>query len=256
MPDLSLTAPSTAPAGQPYWFNPQTNVSTYTRPLPMPMQAPTGFAPPPQFAPPIHFSAPAPAPVAPVKEKKEKPKTKTPITGTDWIKVETNKGNVFWTNAVTKESVWSLPGEIKDLVKEDGGKKRERDEQGEEVKEEEGEEGVSAVKEEPEVVVAVEVEPPKKKKQKQVVMRELADLNEDEEWQRSVAAQMAAEVEAEAVPDEEKPTVPEPRVEPAAEAPVVQSYANSRPRPLDVSPEEGVALFKVSPLPAPLPRQH
>ncbi|CEQ43132.1 SPOSA6832_05033 [Sporobolomyces salmonicolor] len=125
-----------APGGQPYWFNPITNVSTYTRPLPPP---PPGFplagAPPPppgfpiaplaplalsagpaapgQFAPPLHFDAPIPK-----KEKKEKPREKLPIEGTEWIRVTTNKGNVFYNNRETKESVWTVPGEIKDKVEE------------------------------------------------------------------------------------------------------------------------------------------
>ncbi|GAA5873908.1 hypothetical protein JCM1840_000224 [Sporobolomyces johnsonii] len=124
-----------APGGQPYWFNPITNVSTYTRPLPPP-PPPPGFplagAPPPppgfplaapaQFAPPLHFDGPA---AAPKKEKKEKPREKLPIEGTPWIRVTTNKGNVFYNNRETKESVWTVPGEIKDQVDEIEKKERE-----------------------------------------------------------------------------------------------------------------------------------
>ncbi|GAA6000943.1 hypothetical protein JCM5350_005595, partial [Sporobolomyces pararoseus] len=52
------------------------------------------------------------------KGKKEKPKEKLLIPSTDWIRVVTNKGNVFYNNSKTKESVWNVPEEIKDLVEE------------------------------------------------------------------------------------------------------------------------------------------
>ena len=49
-------------------------------------------------------------------QKKEKPLTKTPIPGTDWLRVKTTKGNVFYTNKSTKTSVWTVPEEIKDAL--------------------------------------------------------------------------------------------------------------------------------------------
>lgn len=143
----------TAPGGQPYWFNPMTNVSTYTRPLPppppgfpiagaVPPPPPAGFPiaqhqPPSQFAPPLHFSAPAqdlstaaaPTAAAPKKEKKEKPKEKLPIDGTSWIRVTTNKGNVFYNNKDTKESVWTVPEEIKEQIEELEKREKEQVEQ-------------------------------------------------------------------------------------------------------------------------------
>ncbi|KAI9513344.1 Hsp90 protein-domain-containing protein [Russula earlei] len=77
------------PANQIYFFNTFTKQSTYVRPLP---------------------ALPATAPA------KEKPKLKTPIPGTDWLRVTTNQGNVFYTNKAKKESVWTIPDEIKDAV--------------------------------------------------------------------------------------------------------------------------------------------
>ncbi|GAA5880153.1 hypothetical protein JCM16303_001231 [Sporobolomyces ruberrimus] len=143
-----------APGGQPYWFNPTTNVSTYTRPVPAPPPGfpiaglpppapPAGFpiASPSQFAPPLHFSNPPTTTTSTTnpttkekKEKKEKPKEKLPIEGTDWIRVTTNKGNVFYNNKETKASSWTVPEEIKEQVEE--LEKREKEEKEKEEKEE------------------------------------------------------------------------------------------------------------------------
>lgn len=150
----SLPPLEPAPNGTPYWFNPLTNVSTYTRPVPAPPPGfpiagasipppPPGFpvavppapsAPPAQFAPPIHFAAGADGATGKKKEKKEKPKEKKPIEGTPWIRVTTNKGNVFYNNKETKESLWTVPDEIKEQVEalekeEQEAKEREEREQ-------------------------------------------------------------------------------------------------------------------------------
>lgn len=126
-PPLAPLAPGwtehRAPAGQPYWFNPTTNVSTYIRPQLQP-PPPPGFHHPPQPLQPIHYApgqapplitqpAPAHAPGVVKKEKREKPKDKKHVPGTDWVKVTTNKGNVFYTNKETKASLWTVPDEIK-----------------------------------------------------------------------------------------------------------------------------------------------
>ncbi|GAA6013926.1 hypothetical protein JCM10207_000168 [Rhodosporidiobolus poonsookiae] len=138
-----------APGGQPYWFNPITNVSTYVRPSAAPPPGfpgalpppPPGFpiagAPPPPAGfpiagvprpaaaaapaslPPLHFTASGEVKIGKEKkEKKEKPKEKLPIEGTPWIRVTTNKGNVFFSNKETKESVWTVPDDIKEQVAE------------------------------------------------------------------------------------------------------------------------------------------
>ncbi|GAA6003861.1 hypothetical protein JCM5350_004253, partial [Sporobolomyces pararoseus] len=112
-----------APGGQPYWFNPITNVSTYTRPLPSlpPPPPPPGFPllsssssssttgiPPTPFAPPLHFTPTTTSSTTTTEQKKEKkgkkekPKEKLLIPSTDWIRVVTNKGNVFYNNSKTK----------------------------------------------------------------------------------------------------------------------------------------------------------
>ncbi|GAA5855256.1 hypothetical protein JCM8547_009005 [Rhodosporidiobolus lusitaniae] len=162
-----------APGGQPYWFNPITNVSTYTRPGPPPPPAgfplaglpppPPGFpiagAPPPPAGfpvapspataassappaqlPPLHFTAQGELkPGKEKKEKKEKPKEKLPIEGTVWIRVTTNKGNVFFSNKETKESVWTVPEEIKAQVEEIEAKEKAEQEEKERLEREERE---------------------------------------------------------------------------------------------------------------------
>ncbi|KAF9055246.1 HSP90-domain-containing protein [Hymenopellis radicata] len=81
----------TGPNGVKYYFHANTQESTYVRPLP----------PPPSNT---------------VKPKKEKPSTKTPIPGTDWLRVKTNEGNTFYFHPVNKTSLWTVPPEIKEAV--------------------------------------------------------------------------------------------------------------------------------------------
>ncbi|BGP15676.1 hypothetical protein JCM10213v2_003665 [Rhodosporidiobolus nylandii] len=76
-------------------------------------------AAPPAQLPTLHFTASGEVKQGKEKkEKKEKPKEKLPIEGTDWIRVTTNKGNVFYNNKETKESSWVVPEEIKEQVAE------------------------------------------------------------------------------------------------------------------------------------------
>ncbi|KAF7355280.1 Transcription elongation regulator 1 [Mycena sanguinolenta] len=91
-----------SPTGQPYYFNVNTKESTYVRPLPPPMAQPV------------------------VKKKKEKPLVKTPIPGTDWLRVKTTEGNIFYSHKIKKESIWHVPDEIKEAV--EALEKQEREE--------------------------------------------------------------------------------------------------------------------------------
>lgn len=52
------------------------------------------------------------------KKPKEKPVEKTPIPGTNFIRVVTNLGNVFWNDKETKKSHWTMPAEIAEAVAE------------------------------------------------------------------------------------------------------------------------------------------
>lgn len=60
------------------------------------------------MAPPVTLAVP----------KKEKPLHKIPIPNTPWLRVKTTHGNVFYTHTDKKESVWTVPDEIKDFVEE------------------------------------------------------------------------------------------------------------------------------------------
>ncbi|KAK4702407.1 transcription elongation regulator 1, partial [Phenoliferia sp. Uapishka_3] len=234
----------------------------------------------PHLAPPIHYQPGAPpgTPVPAVpekKEKKEKPKTKTPIEGTDWTKVVTNKGNTFWTNRVTKESVWTIPDEIKDLAVPDvAGKKRkagedEGDEYAEDVAAGESVE-VELEGDEPELLTVSDAapvpapetekvaEPKKKRKRQNNVVREIEELEQDEDWQRQIASQMAAEAEAEDAREQaeaelELRTVPEAREgsngtqntpTPTTGLPIRAQPQAVAPTINEVSREEAAAMFK------------
>ncbi|KAG8738178.1 hypothetical protein FRC10_007171, partial [Ceratobasidium sp. 414] len=118
-----------APAGHTYYYHAATKQSTYTRPLP-PIHLGGPFPGPPPLAP----NAPQPvvtgSAITPPsttdsvagkkskKSKKEKPLTKTPVPGTEWIRVVTTLGNVFFTHTERKESVWTCPEEIAEAVAE------------------------------------------------------------------------------------------------------------------------------------------
>ncbi|GAA5917353.1 hypothetical protein JCM8208_007396, partial [Rhodotorula glutinis] len=305
-----------APTGAPYWFNPITNVSTYARPIapPPPPGFPLAGAPPPPPGFPVAAPPPSTAALAPLhfgstnalsasakKEKKEKPKEKLPIEGSAWVRVTTNRGNVFYNHKETRQSVWTVPDDIKEQVEALERKEREdrerveRDEReqaaaaaaaskkrkaehdepvapaavadegleqddeeqqhggrDEEDEQERGEldleiegpqDGASAhVPEEKTPAVALMApsasdEPPKKKKKKAKVVSSLEDLA-DEDWQRSIAAQMAEEAAAQEQDAQGEPQVGE-KEEPASEE------ARAQAQRLEVNAVEAAAMFKV-----------
>lgn len=205
---------SVAPGGQPYYYNALTKESTYVRPLPAAPFAP-GMAITPQAA----FAAAKAAAQQPEKRAKEKPKTKTPIPGTAWLRVVTTAGNVFFTNKEKKESVWTVPEEIKEAVAklEDEEKEKEEEEKRRTAEEEDKkriarEAEVERVKRD-----LKEGKQPKRKTMDDVqpvdelevsIKKARVDEEEDEgseedsddemeEWQREAAAQLAAEAEEE-----------------------------------------------------------
>lgn len=155
--------------------------------------------------------------------------------------------------------MWSVPGEIRDqvialellesgekesdstLIDDDGVSDRKRkldaelveesqkaipveviEEKHDDVKEEAVTESGAVVSEEP---------PTKRKKVKKQIVRSIEELETDEDWQRSVAAQMAEEV-AEAEKLAVKPEVVDMEPVPALK--------------VNISSDEGIALFKVS----------
>ncbi|GLB33792.1 putative FF domain containing protein [Lyophyllum shimeji] len=228
-----------APGGQPYYYNAQTQESTYVRPIPafpnMPIIQPE-----------------------PPKKKKEKPLVKTGIPGTEWLRVRTTEGNVFYSHKTRKESVWTVPDEIKEAVEELEKVERKRQEKAAKVVVDEASQAerersleVQRVKEEVQAMV-------KRKAEDSVPLNEMVvskkakvdeeeedrtsedDESEEEEWQREAAAQLAAEAEAEKARQEEEAA----RLKQAeAEAEAKRAECNMPDR-VDLSVEEAKALFK------------
>lgn len=188
---------------------------------------------------------------------------KTPIPGTDWIRVRTTQGNLFYSHKVDKKSIWTVPDEIKEAV--EALEKQEKDDQERVLREQEEE---SARAEEQRVTAQALKENAKRKALDPVPMDEVviskkarvedgededmedveSEESEEEDWQKEAAAQLAIEAEEEAArrkaEDEEETRIAE------EEARKAQEEAKNPPPPgmpsrADLSVEEGKALFKV-----------
>ncbi|KAL0949962.1 hypothetical protein HGRIS_009982 [Hohenbuehelia grisea] len=228
-----------APGGQSYFYNAQTKESTYIRPVPV---------------------FPIPQPTLQPTKKKEKPLIKTPIPGTEWLRVKTTEGKVFYTHKAKKQSVWIVPDEIKDAVASLEAEEKERQEQ--EVREAQQRlQDVTMTAEQAEVQrIKAEVEGMvKRKADEQVPLDEVViskkarveddekesdeESEEEEEWQREAAAQLAAEAEAEKKRVEEEAA----RLKKEAEAEAKKAKEQPQiavPDRVDLSLDEAKALFK------------
>jgi hypothetical protein len=169
------------------------------------------------------------------KKKKEKPRLKEPIEGTDWIKVTTTEDNVFYSHRETKEARWDMPEEVKaKLAAAEEAKEEEAEESGEEeipVQEEEESEETRRIREELDRERGVKRPSDghgEGKRKKPRVVSEIEELEKDEEWQKSVAEEMAKEAER-----EEQGGTPEK--EEKSPVPALGEYSS----------EESRALFKV-----------
>ncbi|WVW83765.1 hypothetical protein I302_105786 [Kwoniella bestiolae CBS 10118] len=280
MPPMMPNFPPPLPAGwsehrapdgvTPYFYNTQTRESTYIRPTLFPPFPPPGTASP--VAPPAEKEK---------KKKKEKPKEKVPIPGTTWTRVTTTEGNVFYFEKESKRSEWTVPEEIKEQVEAlEAEEKAAREEKKREEREKAEKERVERLKEIERI--RLEVEEEKRAKQAEVErkrkQREEEAQNDDRdskiqrvdedgqegegegeggeeaeegdgefgpqdeedeaEWMRAVAAEFA---EADQQLEEEKQkTAEEIRKEEEEAAKKVFAV----PEKVQVSPEEGRALFK------------
>ena len=205
------------------------------------------------------FPVPPPAQQA-VPVKKEKPALKVPIPDTDWLQITTNKGNVFYTHKARKESFWTVPDEIKDAVaaleidERDTRKRKEEDKVkgAANLAEEERDREIERIKAEVQDAV-------KRKAEEDVPLTEVVvskkarveeasddeeeddeDESEEEEWQKEAAAQLAAEAE-------EERKIQEAEAKRAQEEEAKQKATQiNMPDRVDLSIEEGKALFKVS----------
>ncbi|KIJ70580.1 hypothetical protein HYDPIDRAFT_78529 [Hydnomerulius pinastri MD-312] len=238
----------TGPGGQPYYYHAASQQSTYIRPLPA-----------------FPIAAPAPAIQQP-KKKKEKALVKTPIPGTEWLRVKTTEGNVFYTHKVKKESFWTVPEEIKDAVEEF---ERAEAHEAEQAKLQHQEDVMRIEREEVERIKA-EVQGLVKRKATdepepldEVVITKKARVeeeeeeeeagtddggeedeeeSEEEEWQREAAAQLAAEAEEEKQRQEEEAQLAKEAEEEAKRAQEKQQL--HMPNRVDLSLDEAKALFK------------
>ncbi|KAI0702847.1 hypothetical protein BC835DRAFT_1426595 [Cytidiella melzeri] len=238
----------TGPNGQPYFFNSYTQESTYIRPLP----------------PYAGYGVGQPG-VAVPQEKKEKPLVKTVIPGTQWLRVKTTEGNTFYTHKGKKESVWTVPEEIKEAVaalEEEEAQaaqdaaKRAKEEQAIEVERDKTAVRESAGKRKAEETVPLEEVVISKRAK--VADEEEADEedgeddeddedeSEEEDWQREAAAQLAVEAEDEMKrqAEEQKRLEVEERARELVEAEAQKNKPLNMPARVDLSLDEAKALFK------------
>ena len=229
-----------APGGIRYYYNGLTKESTYTRPLPL---------------------LPGQSPAA-----KEKPAYKLQIPGTDWLRVTTTAGNIFYTNKAKKESVWTIPDEIKDEVAALKKEEAERARVAEEKAKAEEIAQVEKVKKDVEALVAKRKSAPESELVDEVVSKKARvedgdendgdseedeeddseDDEEEEDWQKEAEAQLAAEAE-----EHEKKQREAEEAKRAEEEELKRrekekgTSALSMPSRVDLSIDEAKALFKV-----------
>ncbi|KAH9482626.1 Transcription elongation regulator 1 [Psilocybe cubensis] len=210
------------PNGQPYYYNAVTRESTYIRPTP-------------QIS-----------PIQPKKaSKKEKPLLKTPIPGTDWLKVTTTEGNIFYSHKVRKESVWVVPDELKPAL--DALQAKENESRGKSAQKTKETTSIAKRKADDTVPISEVVLNKKAKVDEEGEEEDESESEEDnneedeEDWQREAAQQLAKEAE------EERQRIRDTEKQREAEAEAQRTQVALKvaiPDRVDLSPEEGKALFK------------
>ena len=183
------------------------------------------------------------------KKKKEKPVEKVPIPGTEWLRVTTNMGNKFWTHTGRKESMWTVPDEIKDIVEQIEREEQEKIQKQKEAevaaqaenrnakrKAEEKEHESRGKKKKPKTEESPKPKSPKRKAPTPGTVEDQLVEDEDEAWQRQIAEELVMEAGAQAAPEPAPPKMTE------AEA---AKQIFDVPAKVDISLEEGKALFKV-----------
>lgn len=192
---------------------------------------------------------------------------KTPIPGTDWIRVKTTQGNTFYSHKVEKRSVWTVPDEIKEVVaafekeEQDAAERlsREQEEEAtrietERVKTQIAKETAKRKAQEPvpvdEVVISkkarVDDEPEDDEMDDQEEDSNDDDEEEEEEWQKEAAAQLAAEAEEHERQNKEEEEAEQKRIQ--DEETLKEEYKTQQlnmPAKVNLAPEEAKALFKV-----------
>ncbi|KAG8981477.1 hypothetical protein FRB90_007217, partial [Tulasnella sp. 427] len=230
----------TAPTGHSYYYHAATNQSTYVRPLPVVGQVAASAAEPERSAPSSSKKK---------KVKQERPIAKSLIPGTEWSRVKTSEGNTFYFHKGKRESVWEAPEEIMEALAEFELEEEERAHSKKSPTPPPAAFGLGRLLAaegkvnpgmRPHTTTKTPAEKVKGKEEKgtgsiapEVEMADGETGADDEEWQRQVAEEMAAEDEAakeEAIkaPIGNKEKTPEKEATP----------------PPSLSPEEARALFK------------
>ena len=209
-------------------------------------------------------TAPALAP----KPIKDKPLVKTPIPGTDWIRVKTTQGNTFYSHRIDKRSMWTVPDEIGEAV---SALEKEEQDAAERSGREQEEEATRVETERVKAQIAKETA--KRKAQDPVPVDEVLiskkarvddepedeemddgeedsddddDDEEEEEWQKEAAAQLAVEAEEHERQKKAEEEAEQKRVK--DEETLKEEYKTQQlnmPAKVDLAPEEAKALFKV-----------
>lgn len=167
-----------APTGYLYYYNQITAESTYNRPIS------------------LSFTNVG----KPKKRKKEKPAKKMRVEESSWFRVLTNRGNVFYFNEESRESIWDIPEDIAAAVEAMELEVEDDTTHGVKRKDREEDEDRSTKRMKREDPIETEDD------------NQMEDVDE-EEWQRQLAEEMAEkpdesmEVQAEPVP-EPVPTMP------------------------------------------------
>ena len=231
---LYFSHTSLAPTGHLYYYNTVTRESTYTRP------------------------PPASLPSQPRKTNQEKPLFKAQIPSTDWLRVKTTDGNVFYSHKGRKESVWTVPDEIKDgleqLEQHERKEEQSKTKNGQMDKSEQGTPGTAKRKAE-EPILVDEVFITKKSRTDNDLSDEndeedMSEEDEDEQWQLEAAVQLAKEADElrrkreQQIEVEQDPGSKENQVTESNQQ--AQSEQHIVPAKVDLSIEEAKALFKVS----------
>jgi transcription elongation regulator 1 len=172
--------------------------------------------------------------------KKDKPLVKTPIPGTEWIRVKTVQGNTFYNNKATKASVWIVPEEIREAVSMLEKEEEELRRTAETSKASDNIEG-GPVKRKAE---ASHTNASKKAKTNAEEEDE-DEESEEEEWQQEAAAQLAAEAEAAEQSRKEEERQAKEEARRAKEEMEEKAAKLNLPKREDLSLEEAKALFKV-----------
>jgi flagellar biosynthesis GTPase FlhF len=196
----------------------------------------------------------ASTPALPVEntKKKEKAHLKTPIPGTDWLRVKTTEGNVFYSNKATKQSSWTVPpeivAEVNALEQQEQAPPPAPDVSKAKAKAAKDKEG-KRKRDEEQIVPLDELVLKKAKIEEDEEEDSEGDSNdeEEEEWQREAAEQLAREAEEERIRQEEeaKRKEEEERRAKEEEEKAKNMPKLNMPEKVELSVEEGKALFKV-----------